>query len=163
MCINRAARFETVLPQQVLHHSIILVRIRAEIRHPFQAPGDARVADSPYRSVGCQSVNGSVRLLVQPMPVFDQGVGGIVAHDEAKGPDDSSSPVKANETMPRRDFLLHQRPLRIAVDPLMRVSRQFHESSGVFEKLHEGEEILRLRFPYADRRFHPYAFLASSI
>ena len=66
---------KTGLANQILHHLIIAVGVNPQMTALIPGPVQAERSDSGPGTVGCHSVHGTVRAVIQPGTIFNFPVG----------------------------------------------------------------------------------------
>ena len=80
-CDDGAAAQKAVLFQQVLHHGVMLMGVRPEVRAKALAEIKAPAGKAGERTIAPQPVNGGVGIVIAPRTVGDDPIGGVLAQN----------------------------------------------------------------------------------
>lgn len=129
----------------MLHHDIVMMSIRTQVVALPEAPLQAGSRHTLLPPVGRHAVDGAIRSIVQPCPIFYARVVGIFSGNEAECACYFPFFILAHVAVCLLYFVLHQFGRRVAVNPLVGVSVGLHEAAGVVERMHDFFQILKLR------------------
>ena len=75
--INHAAGREAIFFQNMLHHLVVMMRVDAQVIHPFPAIGNCRRKDAAA-AIRRNAVDGSVGRITAPRAIFNYFVCGVL-------------------------------------------------------------------------------------
>ena len=89
-----------------------------------------------------QAVDGAVGLhIVQPLPVVDTGIRGVLSHDEDEGAQRAAGFIQTKVTVAAGDVLHHDFLRGIAFGPLVQVATAAHDAATAVVEVHQDGEV----------------------
>ena len=140
--VDDAAVAKTVFQQDVLHDVVVAVGVRPQVGDLCIAPVEASGSYAMGILPAGQAVDGAVGLhIVQPLPVVDAGIRGILSYDEDEGGHRAAGFIQAKVAVATGD-VLHDDFLRgIAFGPLVHVATAAHDAAAAVVEVHQDGEV----------------------
>lgn len=129
-----------MLLDDMLHGFVIVMGINADFVSPGQGVLKAFGENTLHLPVGCDAVDGAVGKCIGPFSILNIAIGRIVPQNECKyAPDDAFD--FADEQLPFFNIAFQQRPLGIAIPPLMGIAGLYHILPGSGIYLFDGGQV----------------------
>ena len=139
-----------MLEDVVLHDPVVLVRVDPDVR----IGGEGIVHDGGEHAVDLRQAGDAVddvvgKRVVQPLPVFDIGIGRFRRGHEGEVADDTAF-LRQDTSGVAVQVLFNVRNGGVAVHPLIRVAAVAHDALGCVQDGHDGRDVCF----FCDSYFH---------